>query len=186
MNSTLKRTFNKRPNSQDAGGKRKPLVPLLLIIVVVIAALLLLPLYPALRFEYGGKPCLVLPLHRNELFSIRYNHSVNRSPVIDTLEWTGDDTMVVRTSLYQTYGAGIPSFVDGVGTGVVKTEDGYLLIGIDSPHETISLITGTYADHHILYRGREIQLKAIVGEKQLLVLRVKRVPLIEIFAFSAS
>ena len=167
----------------NAGGKRRPLVPLLFIGIALSAALcFFLPLFPALRITHQGKACLVLPLKTNELFAIRYNHSVNRSPVIDTIESTGHGILTVRTSLFQTYGAGIPSLVDGVGTQTVTTEDGLLLIGIDAPHDTISLITGTYADHHLLYRAEEIQLKAIVGEKQLIVLRSGRGSLFEFLA----
>lgn len=112
---------------------------------------------------------------------MRYNHSVNRSPVIDTIESTGHGVLTVRTSLFQTYGAGIPSLIDGVGTETIRTDEGLLLIGIDAPHDTISLITGTYADHHILYRGREIQLKAIVGEKQRIEMSASRSSLIALW-----
>lgn len=136
-------------------------------------------MFPALKVTHQGKACLVLPLEKNETFAVRYNHSVNRSPVIDSIEWTGDGMLTVRTSLYQTYGAGIPSLVDGVGTGVITTDDGFLLVGIDTPHEYISLLTGTYADHHLLYRGKEISLKSIVGEKQLIVLTAGRASLFE-------
>ena len=179
----MKRLFVQSNARNDAGGKRKPLVPLLFISFAAVTALIFFfPAFPALRVTHQGNACLVLPLNKNEQFAVRYNHSVNRSPVIDTIESTGDGILTVRTSLFQTYGAGIPSLVDGVGTETVSTDDGLLLIGIDAPHDAISLITGTYADHHILYRGSEIQLKAIVGEKQLIVLTAAPASLFELIA----
>lgn len=120
---------------------------------------------------------MALPLRRGEQFSIRYIHSVNRSPVIDTIEWGGGTVLIVRSTLFQAYGAGIPDHEDGVGTSFSVTDEGMLLSGIDAPHEMIALFTGTIADHYILYRGKEIQLKAIVGEKQPIRLQMEQVSL---------
>lgn len=163
--------------SKQKGSKRSWLVPLLSLCLLLL--LFLLPIWPSLTItKKAGALLLALPIRREEQFSIRYIHSVNRSPVIDTIEWQGGTALVVRTSLFQTYGAGIPGDADGVGTHFSITEQGMLLSGIDAPHEIITLFTGTIADHYILYRGKEIQLKAIAGEKQPILLQARRVSLL--------
>ena len=149
------------------------------LILIAIAGVVFLPLFPALTVTHDGRQILCLSLNEGETFSIRYNHSVNRSPVIDTIERTGN-VLTVRNSLFQTYGAGIPVLSDGVGTHRETTPEGILLTGIDAPHDVIHLLTGTYADHHILYEGREIQLKALAGEKQLIVLKADHASLVSL------
>jgi len=152
-------------------------------LILILLAAAFLPLFPCLRVTHDKAPILCLSLKEGDTFSIRYNHSVNRSPVIDTIERTGN-TLTVRTSLFQTYGAGIPVLSDGVGTHRETTPEGILLTGIDAPHDVIHLLTGTYADHHILYEGREIQLKALAGEKQLVIIEAKQTSLFHLLSLN--
>jgi len=155
------------------------LAPLLLI--AALLALALLPTVPALRIESAAVR-RVLPLAEGQRFSIQYLHSVNRSPVIDTIERTGE-TLTVRSSLFRTYGAGIPILDDGVGRAYTETAEGFLLTGIDAPHEEIALITGTYADHRLLYGNDEFILKRTFGEQTLLRLTAGRCSLLELLRY---
>ena len=158
-------------------GSARP-APLLRFIAGVLLLLLvaaLSPVWPALEIS-GPEQSFYLPLKDGENFSIKYTHSVNRSPVIDTIERTGSQ-LTVRTSLFLTYGAGIPVLSDGVGDTYTETEDGFLLSGIDSAHDTIDLITGTYADHRLIYRQHEFVLKETFGEKTHICFRACRVSL---------
>ena len=141
--------------------------PMLLIIAAVLA--LLAPVVPVLHVT-GESRELNLPLAEGEEVSIKYTHAVNHSPVIDTIERTGD-ILTVRRSLFLTYGAGIPILGDEVGDTYEETEDGFLLSGIDAGHEEIALLTGAYADHRLLWRSRELVLKEYFGEQALIRLR---------------
>ena len=115
-----------------------PLLRFTGIILAVLAIFSLLPIFPALSI-LSEENSIYLPLDNGQEFSIKYNHSVNRSPVIDTIERTGE-TLTIRRSLYQTYGAGIPVLSDMVGDTYTETEEGFLLSGIDSEHNSINLI----------------------------------------------
>ena len=154
------------------GSRPKRLVPLMCLVLglLIIFSALLLPMVPSLWLE-GESARLALPLRDGEEFGIRYNHSVNRSPVVDTIQREGAD-LIVRRSLFQTYGAGIPVLDDKVGTEYYETEAGFVLDGIDATHAEIALLTGTYGDHHLLYRDQDIQLKAIFGEMALVRLHI--------------
>lgn len=162
-------------SKHQKGSKRKRLVPLLSFILLFL--LCALPLQPALCMRHGGNIRLALPLRAGEQFSIRYTHSANRSPVVDTLQWEGGEDMIVRSSLFQTYGAGIPADADGRGRTVI-TAEGILLTEIDSPLKEITLRTGTIADHHIQYREKDIQLKAIVGERQRVTFSIRNLSIL--------
>ncbi|HPY36432.1 MAG TPA: DUF1850 domain-containing protein [Clostridia bacterium] len=166
------------------GSKRKKLVPLL-VGIILLCVLMLLPLFPALTITKTGALHLALCLYKGERFSIRYIHSVNRSPVIDTLEWAGGSTLIVRESLFQTYGAGIPIDADLAGTKTNITQDGIVQSGINTHHSSISLITGTTSDHQLLYRDKAIRLKTLVGEQTSIKLSISRVSLLSLIHFKA-
>lgn len=158
--------------------------PLLRFTAIVLAALVIvsaLPVWPALSIKSENER-LFLPLKDGQEFSIKYNHSVNRSPVIDTIERTGD-TLTIRRSLYQTYGAGIPVLSDMVGDTYTETDEGFLLSGIDSEHESINLITGTYADHHLIYKDTEYQLKKTFGEKTLITFSAQKASTLQLLIY---
>ncbi|MDD4772240.1 MAG: DUF1850 domain-containing protein [Eubacteriales bacterium] len=130
---------------------------------------------------HNGVTVLSINLPDGESFILRYTHSVNRSPVDDTIERAGCK-LIVRSSLFQTFGAGIPvadDIVNGksTGTSLTKTEKGLLLDGIDTVYPEIGLITGTYSDHRIITDGEEYILKEFTGEKQLIKIRIKRISL---------
>ena len=144
-------------------------------VIAIVAAVLFVPSQTQLTVRHDGRLIFTEKIASGGTFSIRYNHSVNRSPVVDTVEYTpnGEKPLTVRTSLYQTFGAGIPVAEDG-GT-LTATEDGLLLSGIDTTYDKIDLMTGTYADHHLITQSGEHQLKALCGEQKHVVIMVGRV-----------
>lgn len=173
--------FHKNNEQWNGSSRFIPLLRFLIPITLLLLAALFSPFFSALTIESGvGDYCL--PLKNGEEFSIKYTHSVNRSPVIDTIERT-DNTLTIRSSLYQTYGAGIPVLSDNVGDVYTETEDGYLLSGIDAVYPEISVITGTYSDHRLIYRNQELALKDSFGEKTPITLSIRRVSLIQLILY---
>lgn len=157
------------------GNKYTWLVPSLLILLVLL--LFALPLTQRLTISTReGKLLLALPVETGEAFSIWYMHSANRSPVVDTLEWTGNEIMV-RETYFKTFGAGIPIPADGIGEELIKVEGGYKLVGINKPQQSFLLMTEEIPDHHLLYRETSIGLNALNGIGCMLKFEVKRVTL---------
>jgi len=167
-----------------AHGSKRIRGSLLLPLFLLLSAFIffcLLPLRSAIvigDYRTGGKRLCALPVDAGEFFSIRYVHSVNLSPVTDTLEWTGE-TLILRSSRFTSFGAGIPVVADGIGRELHNTEDGFVLSGIDKaqPDNRLLIMLQTVPDHHILYRGREISLLDMAYSGALLQLEVRRVPL---------
>ncbi|MDO5112258.1 MAG: DUF1850 domain-containing protein [Clostridia bacterium] len=132
-----------------------------------------------------GRTLCTYPIGDGETFAIRYTHSVNLSSVTDTLEWTGK-ALILRTSLFTSFGAGIPVPADGIGTAITNTEDGFLLTGIDitQPDNALLIMLQQVPDHHLLYRDRAISLLDMAGSGALLRLCVRPVSLMTILLHS--
>lgn len=146
------------------GGSR--LAPLLITLFLVLALLFLgfAPLMDGLTVRDGrtGELLLALPIRRGEAFSIRYIHSVNLSPVTDTLQWSGRE-LVLKTTLFSAYGWGMPVLADGIGARFEHTPQGFLISGIDKAQADIPILLQQVPDHRLLYRGRDISLLKLAG-----------------------
>lgn len=127
--------------------------------VVVSVLLLMFPYKEALilRDEASDKMLLALPIEEGDLFEIRFTHSVNLSPVKDQYQWIGD-SIILQSTTFQAYGAGIPVLQDGMGAGFEQSGDGFTITGINSPRDKISIMLQTVPDHTLLYSNREIRL----------------------------
>lgn len=160
------------------------LVPLFL---AVLALLCLIPFNTRLVLsDYRtGKTLCTYPIRGGETFAIRYTHSVNLSHVTDTLEWTGRE-LILRTSLFTSFGAGIPVPADGIGTAITNTENGFLLTGIDKAQadNALLIMLQKVPDHHLLYREQAISLLDMAGSGALLRLCVRPVSLATIILHS--
>ena len=149
------------PDKKKANTKRgsKFLAPLIIVILVLIS---LAPICTrlTLRGYDSGKLMLALPIEEGERFKLRFTHSVNLSHVTDEIEWTGKQ-LITRTSLFTSFGAGMPVIADGIGTEMHNTEEGFLITGIDQVQEDnfIPIMLQEVPDHHLIYRGEEISLR---------------------------
>ena len=141
------------------GGRR--LVPLLIALGLLLAlgVLLWAPLFPGLILEDGrtGEPLLLFPMKKGDAFSIRYTHSVNLSPVTDTLYFTGD-ALVLESTLFSAYGWGMPVLADGIGDSFENTPEGFYISGIHKVQSQIPILLQQVPDHRLLLNGREIRL----------------------------
>lgn len=153
---------------------------------ILLLGLLFLPVSPRLtvaRARGGDEVLLSLPMKKGETFELTYTHSANKSPVADTIQWTGREMLVLQ-SRFQTFGAGIPIPADGIGTSLTKTDEGYVLSGIDKPMESFLLMTEEIPDHHILHRESAYRLNDLAGAGRLVKFQVKRVSLITMLLHS--
>ena len=144
----------------------------LILAILIILSILLFPLFPHLVLSHENDIVWYKPINIDEKFTIKYTHSVNKSPVEDSIKWNGNKLVICET-LYQSYGAGIPNEPEN-GQILTWTERGLLLSNINLERDFINLFVGTVADHYLIYRGQEYQLKKLAGEQALLNISVKR------------
>ena len=150
-------SLKEKINKTIKGGKF--LAPLIGVITVLI---LLTPMCTrlTLRGYESGRLMLALPIEAGEHIKIRFTHSVNLSYVTDDIEWTGEQ-LITRTSLFTSFGAGMPVIADGIGKEMHNTDEGFLITGIDEVQEDnfIPIMLQEVPDHHLLYRDDEISLR---------------------------
>lgn len=173
-------TPDKTLNNAKMGGRK--IAPLAVYIgIIIVAVLCLTPLFTRLTVrEYkSDKLLLALPIEDNERFSIRFTHSVNLSYVTDGVEWTGNE-LILRDTLFTSFGAGIPVIAEGIGTEIENTEDGFIISGIDAVQENaeIPVMLQEVPDHHLLYRDEEISLRDLSRDVAFIKIRVERISLV--------
>lgn len=175
---------------QDKDAKARGRIRLSLCLLLIAALVLLFCAVPlqkrlVLSDARRGVTLLTLPLAPGETFALRFTHSVNLSDVTDTLEWTGD-ALILRSSQFTAFGAGIPVPAEGIGTALVNTSNGFLLTGIDTVQEdnAFLIMLQQVPDHRLLYRQREISLLELAGSGALLRLCVRPVSIFEIILYT--
>lgn len=154
---------------------RKRFAPLVCLFAAIGLSVLLLWPEDCLAAENGGALLFALPIRKGERFEVSFTHSLNLSPVTDVIEWTGSE-MILRKSIFKTFGAGIPVPSDGVGGELIHLDGRYELLGIDKPMKDFSIMTETVPNHRISVKGREIALLRLVEAGKSVKLSVKRVP----------
>ena len=149
---------------------------LLLLAALSSVTILLWPV-TCLTARSDGKLLFAWPIRAGESFEVTFMHSLNLSPVTDVIEWTGSD-LVVRKSVFYTFGAGIPSPSDGVGTELIFMDGRYELVGIDTHMQNFAIMTQDIPNHRIILGGREAFLLQLAGSGQLIVIEVRQIPLV--------
>lgn len=90
-------------------------------------------------------------LGRDNIFTVKYIHSVERTPVWET--YTAEDgKIVLRETIFQSYGAGLPS-TSPYDFDIV--EDGFRLYNIDLEMTDLVYRTGAVRANHELLVGGE-------------------------------
>ena len=177
--SPADKTTNKKRGS-------KFLAPL---IIVILALIFLAPICTrlTLRGYDSNKLMLALPIEPGEHFKLRFTHSVNLSHVTDQIEWTGKQ-LITRTSLFTSFGAGMPVIADGIGTEMHNTDEGFLITGIDEIQEGnfIPIMLQEVPDHHLVYRDEEISLRNEADGIAFVKLSVERISILSTLIHNIS
>ena len=146
------------------------------IVLTAAIAVSLILLWPAecLTAQCDGRLLFAWPVRAGETFEISFTHSLNLSPVTDVIEWTGEE-LVVRKSIFKTFGAGIPVPSDGIGTELKGVDGHYELTGIDKHMRSVTIMTQEIPDHRIRMNGREAFLLELAGSGRSVEIEVRRV-----------
>ena len=112
--------------------------------------------------EYGGVELFAWPILAGDMFEVTYTHSLNRSPVTDVIEWTGEELSVVK-SIFKTFGAGIPLPEDVGGAELLFAGDHYELVGMDRRMRGFHMLVQEAPDQRVAYDGHEARLLELAG-----------------------
>lgn len=108
----------------------------------------------------GGRPLVAFWLAPGELFTIRYNHSVEDAPIWETHSVDAQGRIYIEEERYLKFGAGMGK-MPGIGRMVQR-----------GPYEVIEdmhMPTGNFVlrigspgvDHTLIWRGRQVNLSAV-------------------------
>lgn len=125
---------------------------LLLLIVIIFAMISLYPVQVLYALNMNTKDQLsrwLLPNHRT--FSVKYIHSVERTPVWETYLLDQGD-IILKETVFQSYGAGLPA-TSPYDFDVV--EDGFRLYNIDLLIPNLIYRTGAVRANHELLIGNK-------------------------------
>ena len=177
----MKRAFFTGPNPSREKEERAGMSParlFLVAVLVVCTAFLTIPFHLRLIVSSADteEMLLSLPVEENEMIRIGFVHSVNLSPVEDRYEVRGSE-LVLRSTLFKTYGAGIPILDDGLGTAFGSTPEGFEITGIDLPRTQIPIQLQTVPDHTLYYRQTPIRLLELAGPGSLVHIGIRRISL---------
>ena len=96
-----------------------------------------------LVLESAGYPERVLELRQDRVFSLKYTHSVEKTPVIETFQVQENGTLLLISTRYKSYGVGLPSLPQ---EGKLTVADGWLTLeGLQRQYRDIRVRVGPEA-----------------------------------------
>jgi hypothetical protein len=108
-------------------------------------------------------------------FVISFIHSVQKRPVYDHIQITGDKLAVVK-SRFEAFGAGVP---DTAGDGTITLSGGMVEVSdINRQSPDITLFVGTVAQHSLHINNHAIRLADIVPPGNPLQIKIVRISLL--------
>lgn len=115
-------------------------------------------------------------------FSITYIHSVNKSPVEDQFELAEDFTILLRKSIFKSFGAGVPSNLDDGGK-FEYFDDRIEVSYNNSIIKKFILFVGVIADHHFLMNGKDIKLNELSPPQRSIHFTAKKITVYQYFRY---
>ena len=110
---------------------------------------------PALFLRTEGETIvLVRQIHGETPLTIRFIHSVQKTPVEEFLTARADGRFHLYRTRYQSHGVGLPFLPE---EGAFRQEDGHFVLDMDRTYETLSLRTGVGTQLVIEAGGQELR-----------------------------
>ncbi len=107
-------------------------------------------------------------------FSVTYTHSVNKSPVEDQFALDNDFRIILKKSIFKSFGAGVPSNLDD-GDKFEYFKDRIEVSYSNSSIEKFILFVGVIADHHFLMNGQDFKLSRLCSPQRSVQFLVKKI-----------
>lgn len=144
-------------------------------LIIIVSLLLCIGLYwwfLPLRIIIETESGIVssIPTYREDTFSIRFTHSVHKTPVWENFVVKGVDKLTLISTEYRSYGVGMPSLPsEGVFT---QLRDGFTLTGLNRSFEKIPVRVGPEAKLSLIHQDREYFLYQWFAPGTLVILRI--------------
>lgn len=115
---------------------------------------------------------LSLPTHAGDTFSLRFIHSVHKTPVWENFMVGQNGQLILTSTVYQSYGAGMPS-LPSEGTFSQKYNQ-FVVQDLNRQFYAIPVRVGPEANLTLIHHGKEYPLCEIAEPGALLFLHGER------------
>lgn len=149
----------------------------IILISIIILSIFYLPVFKRFTVieEKTGKVLFYTDISNGDVFSVKYIHSVNKSPIEDVFEIEQNDGIKLIKTVFHSFGAGVPCELEP-GQILISKEDRMEITNINKHIDRYLLKVGTVANHTLCIQGREFLLDHLAAPKQTIRLEVRRIP----------
>lgn len=124
------------------------------VLICIVLYWWLTPLTIIVKTESGTY--LTLPTRPGDTFSLKFIHSVHKTPVWENFIVTGVDGLTLTSTEYRSYGVGMPSLPsEGVFT---QLGDRFILTNLNRSFRQIPVRVGPEAQLSLVHHGQEYPL----------------------------
>lgn len=102
-------------------------------------------------------------VNNNDVFSVEFIHSVNKSPVCDYFEIKDGEIFAFKTK-YSAFGAGVQTEIAEGQTLSYDKDNNMIVQGFDLKFDSVRYIVGTVSDHILEIDGQKISLRQLCGK----------------------
>lgn len=146
---------------------------LYLIIVFIVSALFLYANQLILSINpENGLTKQYFEIDSGARWNIRFQHSVQLTPVEEFFVVHGENDMVLTTTRYQSLGVGLPYSPDE--GSFTTTSDGKFLLQMNRKYETVKLRTSIEASQKIIYQDLLYDLCDLYGQGVLVEIKAEK------------
>lgn len=111
-------------------------------------------------------------------FEISYTHSVNKGRVHDYYNIKEYEGLVLTSTKFVSYGAGIPEPEETEGAVFTVTDDGYLISNLERKVPKLTMAVGIIANHGLTIGGNYYTMTDLFAPQTSIIFEKKRVSLI--------
>lgn len=115
-----------------------------------------------------GERLLTVPVEAGTTVALEYNHSVEKTRVLDAYEVRENGSLEMTRMEFESYGWGLPARAD------VRTENGTFVFDPEGVYDEIYVTPGDVAGHRLHVGDRTYDLVALAGEESVRLTVVRR------------
>ena len=122
----------------------------------------------------SGKEIASYPIGKDDYFYVKFNHSVNMSPVIDYYKYNEDNEIFVYKTIYYNYGAGVETELENDESLSYGSDGSMIIDNINKKIEPLTYYLSNIYDHKLSINGdEEISLWGVCGQNILINIIIK-------------
>jgi hypothetical protein len=147
-------------------------------VFLVLSAVFLVYIFQSvtvvLLYDEAGTERYRFILAAHERFTVHFTHSWARSPVDEIFQVDRDNNIVLKETVYEDFGAGLPHEPENPQSSIVVENGKIFVRDIDRVIYDLQIRTGRFvAEHALLYRDKRVAFSDIATRGSAVIFKVK-------------